>query len=342
MSIQTGEDTPAPGLVPFLSVFPLVISNGAIIFLLPDIVLFSTTCAPFPRQYPAPGPATHSVESPIISNGAVVSLLHDLALFSTTCAPFPRQHPAPGPVTHSVEPPKGTWIVSYVTGYDDDTLFNIRTRRPLNGTARLVTRQVITYVALDEFAGSPISEDDDASIATHVYGAAPHSLGLTGFPGLELESQVHGSPLGTMIAGSLASSRKATHGRTCLWNIFSPLFESEFTDSTTISPDSKLLAPTFASLPLGSTCLLAELPLSVTEPCGFEAWTSEEELKWCGFLGKIVETFLGTVVPILVPGYTLAFLKALLFCSFNQWIIRKLVSLHHAALAQTRTWIFKL
>ncbi|KAG8920734.1 hypothetical protein FRC01_000617, partial [Tulasnella sp. 417] len=210
----------------------------------------------------------------------------------------------PGPATHSVEPPKGTWIVSYVTGYDDETLFNIRTRRPLNGTARLVTRQVITYVALDEFAGSPISEDDDASIATQVYGAVPHSLGLAGFPGLELGSQVHGSPLGTMIAGSLASSLKATHGRTCLSNTFSPLFESGFADSTAISPDCDLLASTFGPLPL------TKLSLSVAEPCGFKAWTSEEVFKWCGFLGAIVETFLGTVLPILVTGYAIAFLKA--------------------------------
>ncbi|KAG9023162.1 hypothetical protein FS837_005934, partial [Tulasnella sp. UAMH 9824] len=53
--------------------------------------------------------------------------------------------------------------------YDDEALHNIRHRRPLNGTAKLVTRGIATYFDFDDFASSPVLEGSDAEVGIPVY-----------------------------------------------------------------------------------------------------------------------------------------------------------------------------
>ncbi|KIO20632.1 hypothetical protein M407DRAFT_10786 [Tulasnella calospora MUT 4182] len=267
MSIQTGEDTSTTGLVPFLSALPIVFSNGATAFLLPHLVLSSTT--------PAPASPRHSA-SPVLAS-------------------------------HWVEPPKRRWSVSYVT-------------------TKLITRTIVTYIDPNDFAASPPSKGSDAAIETQVSGA-PVSLGLIGFLGLELGSQVEGlQPRATLseTGDFLASPFKTNQERTCLSKLFGPLLDSDLNKSTVTNQDSNPIAPTF-----GPFTLVAKLLLWGIKPFVPEISTSVKVFEEYGILGV-----LAMVLLIIVTCIIIALLKALVLCSRTQRTINKLVSLYHAALVQ--------
>ncbi|KIO24839.1 hypothetical protein M407DRAFT_211913 [Tulasnella calospora MUT 4182] len=189
--LSTGEDTFTTGLIPFFSTIPLILSNGATVFLAPDLVLSATSRPPV----------------------------------------HPR-HPTPVAASHWVDPPKGRWTVTYSTSYDEETLYNMAIRRPLNGTAKLVTRKIVTYLDPAEFTSSPISEDDDAPIKTPVYGTSV-VLGLIGFPGLQLGYRVDGFQSRAItkvpqIGNVLRPSLKARSEILRLSKIFSSALELDF------------------------------------------------------------------------------------------------------------------
>ncbi|KAG8950438.1 hypothetical protein FRC04_007453 [Tulasnella sp. 424] len=179
---ETGDASPTTAIIPFLASIPLVISHGATVFLVPDIVLSSST----------PPPA-------------------------------PRPHPTPTAASHHFNPPQGRWIISYHTTLDDQTLYNIAIRRPLNGTAKLVTRKHVTWIAPDEFAGASATGENDAALESRIYDT-PLPLGLIGFPGLELGTNVEElHPLGTHSDKGRGISTSFTdfkHDESCLTELF--------------------------------------------------------------------------------------------------------------------------
>ncbi|KAG9022617.1 hypothetical protein FS837_006266, partial [Tulasnella sp. UAMH 9824] len=106
----------------------------------------------------------------VFSNAPVVFLFPAFVLFSTTPPPAPRPHPTPVPAPYVFDPLKPYWEVSYDTFYNDEqTLHNMAIGRPLNGTAKCVTKKVFSRFDPNEFAASPFSEDDDAPIEAPFY-----------------------------------------------------------------------------------------------------------------------------------------------------------------------------
>ncbi|KIO17703.1 hypothetical protein M407DRAFT_12233 [Tulasnella calospora MUT 4182] len=287
MSIQTGEDTSTTGLVPFLFALPILAFNGATVFLVPDLVLSSTT--------PAPASPRHS--TPVLAS-------------------------------HWVEPPKGRWSVSYVTGYDEETLYNIAIRRPLNGTAKLVTRTIVTYIDPDDFVASPLSKDSDAAIKTPVYGTPDHPSNAS--------NHVRRSPRPMT---SWLHPFKTNQKRTCLSKLFGPLLDNDLNNSTVTNQDSNPIAPTFGPFTLGtiSESLVAKLLLWGIKPFEPKISTSAKVFEEYGILGVLAMVHLIIVTCIII-----ALLKALVLCSRTQRTINKLVSLYQAARVQARAWVFGL
>ncbi|KIO19969.1 hypothetical protein M407DRAFT_11131 [Tulasnella calospora MUT 4182] len=277
----------------------------------------------------------------LVSNGATAFLVPDLVLSSTIPAPASRRHSAPVLASHWVEPPKGRWSVSYVTSYDEETLYNIAIRRPLNGTAKLVTRTIVTYIDPDDFTSSPLSNGSNAPIKTPVYGT-PVGLGPIGFSGLELGPSVERlQPRATLpgTGGFQDSPFTTNQKRACLSKLFGPLLDSDLNNPTATNPDPHPIAPTFGPFTLRRIAEfpVAKLLFSIIEPCVTEGLTSSKIFQEYGILGV-----LAMVLVIMVTGIIIALLKALVLCSRTQRTINKLVSLYHAALVQVRAWVFGL
>ncbi|KIO24844.1 hypothetical protein M407DRAFT_25803, partial [Tulasnella calospora MUT 4182] len=255
--LSTGKDTFTTGLLPFFSAIPLVVSNGATVFLLPDIVLRSSTPPPVP----------------------------------------PR-HPTPVSASHWVDPPKGRWTVTYSTSYDEKTLYNMAIRRPLNGTAKFVTRKVVTYLDPDEFTGISTSEDENAPIKTPVY-VKPVALGLIGFPSLQLGYQVDGFQSRAItkvphIGNVLRPSLKARSEFLRLSKLFSSALELDFVYSTvtTLFEQYGLVGTLIALIVLHDlAALIIRCMIMLAEPPTF-CWSIERTI------GKLADLYRAVSIQV--------------------------------------------
>ncbi|KAG8960172.1 hypothetical protein FRC05_007041 [Tulasnella sp. 425] len=180
----------------------------------------------------------------LISYGATVSLVPDLILSSSTPPPAPRRHPTPIAASHDFNPRQGRWIVSDHTTFDDETLYNIAIRRPLNRTAKFVTGKHVSWIGPDEFVGASATGENDAALESPTYNT-PMPLGLIGFPGLELGTnaeELH--PLGTHSDNGHGTSTSFTdfnHEESC----FSELLIHRARTGIAFHPDSNLIGSLF-------------------------------------------------------------------------------------------------
>ncbi|KAG8949866.1 hypothetical protein FRC04_008169 [Tulasnella sp. 424] len=252
---ETGDASPTTAIIPFLASIPLLVSYGTTVFLIPDLVLSSST----------PPPA-------------------------------PRPHPTPIAASHDFSPPHGRWIVSYHTTFDDKTLYNIAIRRPLNGTAKLITRKLVNWIGPDEFVGAPATGENDAALESQVF-STPMSLGLIGFPGLELGTRLE------------ELHRLGTHfdnGRSVLPSLFdfkrqesrlTELFKHRAHTDTAFYPDSDAIAIAFGPSQLAHIPPFTKSLQLVVEPSRSETPTRtwKEALERYGFvtiLALVVAAFL--------------------------------------------------